>query len=127
MTVTGPASIASAEGKVGVLCVGLGAVTSTLIAGVELAPRGMGEPIGLLTQLGTIRLGTRTENRVPLIRDFVSLAQLDDLVFCAWDVFPDDAWVPYCRANSRTTSSLRTFSVPVRGKESTNTTRRGVL
>jgi myo-inositol-1-phosphate synthase len=51
----------------------------------------MGEPIGSLTQLGTIRLGTRTENRVPLIRDFVSLAQLDDLVFGAWDVFPDDA------------------------------------
>ncbi len=98
MTVTGPASIAPAEGKLGVLCVGLGAVTSTLIAGVELARRAMGEPIGSLTQLGTIRLGTRTENRVPLIRDFVSLAQLDDLVFGAWDVFPDDAYVSASRA-----------------------------
>jgi myo-inositol-1-phosphate synthase len=98
MTATGPASITPAEGKLGVLCVGLGAVTSTLIAGVELARRGMGEPIGSLTQLGTIRLGTRTENRVPLIRDFVSLAQLDDLVFGAWDVFPDDAYVSASRA-----------------------------
>ena len=93
MTTTGPTAIAPADGKLGVLCVGLGAVTSTLIAGVELARRGMAEPIGSLTQLGTIRLGTRTENRVPLIRDFVSLAQLDDLVFGAWDVFPDDAYV----------------------------------
>jgi myo-inositol-1-phosphate synthase len=98
MTATGPASVAPAEGKLGVLCVGLGAVTSTLIAGVELARRGMSEPIGSLTQLGTIRLGTRTENRVPLIRDFVSLAQLDDLVFGAWDVFPDDAYVAASRA-----------------------------
>ena len=98
MTATGPASVAPAEGKLGVLCVGLGAVTSTLIAGVELARRGLGEPIGSLTQLGTIRLGTRTENRVPLIRDFVSLAELDDLVFGAWDVFPDDAYVSASRA-----------------------------
>ena len=98
MTATEPAAIAPAEGKLGVLCVGLGAVTSTLIAGVELARHGMGEPIGSLTQLGTIRLGTRTENRVPLIRDFVSLAQLDDLVFGAWDVFPDDAYVSASRA-----------------------------
>src|SRR5258708_16507260 len=68
------------------------------MAGVELARGGMGEPIGSLTQLGTIRLGTRTENRVPLIRDFVSLAHLDDLVFGAWDVFPDDAYVSASRA-----------------------------
>jgi myo-inositol-1-phosphate synthase len=98
MTATPPASITPAEGKLGVLCVGLGAVTSTLIAGVELARRGMGEPIGSLTQLGAIRLGTRTEKRVPLIREFVPLAQLDDLVFGAWDVFPDDAYVSASRA-----------------------------
>src|SRR5919109_1347415 len=98
MTTTSPTSIAPAEGKLGVLCVGLGAVTSTLIAGVELARRGMGEPIGSLTQLGAIRLGTRTEHRVPLIRDFVPLADLDDLVFGAWDVFPDDAYVSASRA-----------------------------
>ena len=98
LTATGPVSIAPAEGKLGVLCVGLGAVTSTLIAGVELARRGMGEPIGSLTQLGTIRLGTRTEHRVPLIHDFVPLAQLDDLVFGRWDPFPDDAYVAASRA-----------------------------
>src|SRR5215207_7573186 len=98
MTATPPTSITPAEGKLGVLCVGLGAVTSTLIAGVELARRGMGEPIGSLTQLGTIRLGTRTEHRVPPIRDFVPLAQLDHLVFGAWDVFPDDAYVSASRA-----------------------------
>jgi myo-inositol-1-phosphate synthase len=98
MTATGPVSIAPAEGKLGVLCVGLGAVTSTLVAGVELARRGMGEPIGSVTQLGTIRLGTRTEKRVPLIRDFVPLAGLDDVVFGAWDVFPDDAYVAASRA-----------------------------
>ncbi|MCZ7528495.1 MAG: inositol-3-phosphate synthase [Acidimicrobiia bacterium] len=93
-----PSSIAPAEGRLGVLCVGLGAVTSTLIAGVELARRGMGEPIGSLTQMGTIRLGKRTEGRVPLLRDFVPLASLEDLVFGAWDPFPDDAYVSACRA-----------------------------
>src|ERR687898_383147 len=98
MTPPPPASIAPVEGKLGVLCVGLGGVTSTLIAGVELARRGMAEPIGSLTQLGAIRLGARTQNRVPPIRDFVPLAQLDDLVFGAWDVFPDDAYVSASRA-----------------------------
>jgi myo-inositol-1-phosphate synthase len=80
------------------LTVGLGAVSSTLMAGVELARRGMAEPIGSLTQMGTIRLGKRTEDRVPLIRDFVPLADLDDLVFGAWDPFPDDAYVAAQRA-----------------------------
>ncbi|MFN8036836.1 MAG: inositol-3-phosphate synthase [Acidimicrobiia bacterium] len=91
-------TIAPAEGKLGILCVGLGAVTSTFIAGVELARRGLGEPIGSLTQMGTIRLGKRTENRVPLIKDFVPLAGLDDIVFGAWDPFPDDAYVAATRA-----------------------------
>jgi len=91
-------SIAPADGKLGILCVGLGAVTSTLIAGVELARRGLGEPIGSLTQMGTIRLGKRTEDRVPLIRDFVPLANLNDIVFGAWDPFPDDAFVAASRA-----------------------------
>jgi myo-inositol-1-phosphate synthase len=95
---TAPTPIAPAEGKLGVLCVGLGAVTSTLIAGVELARRGLGEPIGSVTQMGTIRLGTRLERRVPLIRDFVPLADLDDIVFGAWDPFPDDAYVAAIRA-----------------------------
>ncbi len=95
---TGPTPIAPADGKLGVLCVGLGAVTSTLIAGVALARKGLGEPVGSLTQMGTIRLGKRTDNRVPLIKDFVPLAQLDDLVFGAWDPFPDDAFVAAQRA-----------------------------
>ena len=85
-------SIAPAKGKLGVLCVGLGAVASTFIAGVELARRGKARPIGSLTQLATIRLGKRTENRTPLIRDFVPLAGLGDLVFGAWDPIPDNAY-----------------------------------
>ena len=91
-------TVAPAEGRLGVLIVGLGAVSSTLIAGVELAKRGMAAPIGSLTQMATIRLGKRTENRVPLIKDFVPLAQLDDIVWGAWDPFPDDAYVAATRA-----------------------------
>lgn len=87
-----PRQIAPAEGRLGVLCVGLGAVASTFIAGVENARRGRGAPIGSLTQMATIRLGRRTEGRAPLIRDFVPLAALDDLVFGAWDPIPDDAY-----------------------------------
>jgi myo-inositol-1-phosphate synthase len=82
-----------ADGRLGVLCVGLGAVATTFIAGVELIRRGMGEPVGSLTQLGTVRLGRRDEGRSPMIKDLVPLAALDDLVFGAWDVFPDDAYV----------------------------------
>jgi myo-inositol-1-phosphate synthase len=91
-------SIAPADGKLGVLTVGLGAVATTLIAGVELAKRGQGLPIGSMTQMGTIRLGKRTENRTPLIKDFVPLARLEDIVWGAWDVFPDDAYVSATRA-----------------------------
>ena len=81
-----------AKGKLGVLCVGLGAVASTFIAGVELARRGKGKPVGSLTQLGTIRLGKRTDARSPFIKDFVPLATLDDLVFGAWDPVPDNCY-----------------------------------
>ncbi|HET7585980.1 MAG TPA: inositol-3-phosphate synthase [Gemmatimonadaceae bacterium] len=70
---------------------GLGAVATTFMAGAESVRRGLTEPIGSLTQLATIRLGKRTENRAPRIRDFVPLASLDDLVFGAWDPIPDDA------------------------------------
>ena len=83
--------IAPAQGKLGVLCVGLGAVATTFIAGVENIRRGSARPIGSVTQMGTIRLGKRTEKRAPLIREFVPLAGLDDLVFGAWDPVPDDA------------------------------------
>jgi myo-inositol-1-phosphate synthase len=81
-----------AEGKLGVLLVGLGAVATTFIAGVEHVRRRRGKPIGSLTQMGTIRLGKRTERRSPPIREFVPLAELDDLVFVAWDPIPDDAY-----------------------------------
>ena len=84
--------IAPAKGKLGVLCVGLGAVATTFIAGVELVRRGKAKPIGSLTQMGHIRLGKRTEGRMPLIKDFVPLADLDDLVFGAWDPVPDNAY-----------------------------------
>ena len=80
------------------LTVGLGAVATTLIAGTELARRGMGSPFGSLTQMATIRLGKRTDQRTPLIRDFVPLAGLDDIVFGAWDLFPDDAYTAAARA-----------------------------
>ncbi|MFM2072572.1 MAG: hypothetical protein RLZZ623_2835, partial [Actinomycetota bacterium] len=91
-------TIAPATGRLGVLTVGLGAVASTLIAGVELVKRGQSLPIGSLTQMGTIRLGKRTDNRSPLVKDFVPLARLEDIVWGAWDVFPDDAYVAASRA-----------------------------
>ena len=73
---------------VGVLCVGMGAVATTFIAGVENVRRGAARPIGSVTQMGTIRMGKRTDKRAPLIREFVPLAALDDLVFGAWDRSP---------------------------------------
>ncbi len=84
--------IEPAAGRLGVLTVGLGAVASTFVAGVELVRRGLAEPVGSLTQMGTIRLGKRTQGRAPLIRDFVPLAGIDQLVFGAWDPIPDTAY-----------------------------------
>ncbi len=84
--------IAPATGKLGVLLVGLGAVSTTFVAGVEAIKRDISKPIGSLTQMGTIRLGKRTDKRIPLIRDFVPLAGLDDLVFGAWDIFEENAY-----------------------------------
>ncbi len=85
-------TIAPASGKLGVLMPGMGAVATTVMAGVEAIKAGIGAPIGSLTQMGTIRLGKRTDGHSPLIKDFVPLAGLDDLVFGGWDVFPDDAY-----------------------------------
>jgi myo-inositol-1-phosphate synthase len=87
-----PARIAPADGKLGVLMPGIGAVSTTFIAGVESVKRGLGLPIGSLTQLGTVRLGKRTEGRSPKIRDFVPLARLEDLEFGGWDIFEDNAY-----------------------------------
>src|ERR671924_1058517 len=91
-------AIQPAAGRLGILTVGLGAVASTFFAGVELIRRGAASPIGSLTQMGTIRLGKRTEGRSPLIKDFVPLASLDDLVFGAWDPVPDDAYTAAVKA-----------------------------
>jgi myo-inositol-1-phosphate synthase len=86
-----PTNIDPAKGKLGVLLVGMGAVATTTIAGVLLARRGLALPIGSLTQLGTIRLGKRTEGRAPPIRELVPLTELADIEFGGWDIFPDDA------------------------------------
>ena len=103
--------IAPAQGKLGVLCVGLGAVATTFIAGVENIRRGAAKPFGSLTQMGTIRLGKRTDGRAPLIREFVPLADLKDIVFGAWDPVPDDAYAAARHAAS-TWSRSRTSSRP---------------
>ncbi len=79
-------------GKLGVMTVGMGAVATTFIAGVMSIRKGLSKPIGSLTQMGSIRLGKRTEKRNPLIKDFVELAGLDNLVFGGWDIFPDSAY-----------------------------------
>jgi len=84
--------ITPAKGKLGILTPGMGAVATTFVAGVYAVLQGQGKPIGSLTQMGTIRLGKRTEKRIPLIKDFVSLSELDDLVFGGWDIFTDDMY-----------------------------------
>ncbi len=87
-----PVEIAPAQGKLGILLVGLGAVSTTFIAGVFAVRKGLAKPIGSLTQMGTIRLGKRTDNRTPMLKDFVPLASLDDLVFGGWDIFEDNCY-----------------------------------
>jgi myo-inositol-1-phosphate synthase len=84
--------IKPAEGKLGILTPGMGAVTTTFIAGVEAIKRGMAKPIGSLTQLSAIRLGKRTDNNSPLIKDFVPLAGLQDLEFGGWDIFEENCY-----------------------------------
>jgi myo-inositol-1-phosphate synthase len=84
--------IAPAEGKLGILIPGIGAVSTTFIAGVEAIKRGLGLPVRSLTQLATIRLGKRTDGRSPKIKDFVPFAGLDDLVFGGWDIYEDTAY-----------------------------------
>ncbi len=90
--------IAPANGKLGVMLVGLGAVSTTFVAGVENIRCKKALPIGSLSQIGTIRLGKRDENRSPKIHEFVPLAELEDLVFAAWDPIPDDAYTAAVKA-----------------------------
>jgi myo-inositol-1-phosphate synthase len=92
LTIKHPVRIAPADGKLGVLLPGIGAVSTTFMAGVEAVKRGLGAPIGSLTQLATVRLGKRTDGRAPLIRDFVPLASLSDLEFGGWDIYEDNAY-----------------------------------
>src|SRR5246127_3623823 len=86
------AQIEPAKGKLGIMVVGLGAVATTMIAGVEAVRRGLAKPIGSLTQKGTVRLGKRTDNKSPLLKEFVPLADLNDIVFTGWDIFEDNVY-----------------------------------
>jgi myo-inositol-1-phosphate synthase len=104
--VSSPSTIKPATGKLGILTPGLGAVATTFIAGVEAVRRGQSKPIGSLSQMATIRLGKRTENRSPLIKDFVPLANLGDVVFGAWDPIADDAYTAAKKAGVLTPQDL---------------------
>src|SRR5664279_3258294 len=85
--------VAPAKGKLGIMIPGMGAVATTFVAGVEAVRKGIAAPIGSVTQMGTIRLGKRTDGRSPKVKDFVPLAGLDDLVFTGWDIFEDNMYV----------------------------------
>jgi myo-inositol-1-phosphate synthase len=102
-----PAKIASPKGKLGILTPGMGAVSTTFMAGVELVRNGKAQPVGSLTQLGTIRLGKRTDNNSPQIKKFVPLADLDDLVFGGWDIFKDNAYEAASNAGVLSPEDLR--------------------
>jgi len=90
--------IAPAKGKLGVMIPGMGAVATTFVAGVEAVRKKLAAPIGSLTQMGTVRLGKRTEGRSPKIKEFVPLAGLDDMVFTGWDIFEDDMYAAASKA-----------------------------
>jgi len=100
-----PVNIAPAQGKLGVLLVGLGAVSTTTIAGVLAIRKGLSQPIGSLTQMGTIRLGKRTEGRSPKINEVVPLSGLDDLVFGGWDIFQEDCYSGFARGRPSSIST----------------------
>ncbi|MEP6962778.1 MAG: inositol-3-phosphate synthase, partial [Acidobacteriota bacterium] len=105
--------IAPATGKLGILIPGLGAVSTTFIAGVEAIKRGLAQPIGSLTQLSTIRLGKRTDNRSPMIKDFVPLAGLNDLVFGGWDIYEDTAYASAVNAQVLDKTQLEQLKEPL--------------
>jgi myo-inositol-1-phosphate synthase len=105
--------IAPAEGKLGILVPGMGAVTTTFIAGLEAIKRGLAKPIGSLTQLGTVRLGKRTEGRSPAIRDFVPLAGINDIEVACWDIFEDNAYEAAVKAGVLEMSLLEQVKEPM--------------
>lgn len=105
--------IAPAGGKLGVLIPGMGAVATTFIAGVEAVKRGLGVPIGSLTQLGTIRLGKRTDNNAPKIKDFVPLTPLECLTFGTWDIFEDNGFEAAVHAQVLEPSLLEQLKEPL--------------
>src|SRR3954453_12428619 len=84
--------IQAPKGKLGIMIPGMGAVATTFVAGVEAVRKGIAAPIGSLTQMGTIRLGKRTDGRSPKVKEFVPLANLNDMVFTGWDIFEDDMY-----------------------------------
>lgn len=106
-------AIQEPQGKLGVLLVGLGAVSTTFIAGVEAIKKGLVEPIGSLAQMGTIRLGKRTEHRSPHIKAFVPLAEMKDLIFGAWDIFPDTAYQAAVKARVLEPALLEEVRAPL--------------
>ena len=93
-----PTNISAPKGKLGILLPGMGAVATTFMAGVELVRKKKAVPVGSLTQMGTIRLGKRTEGRSPKIKDFIPLARLEDIVFGGWDIFPDSSYQAAAKA-----------------------------
>ncbi len=105
--------IAPAEGKLGVLIPGMGAITTTLIAGVEAIKRGMSAPIGSLTQMSAIRLGKRTDNNSPKIKDFVPLTPLEDLTFGTWDIYEENAYDAALTAGVLDKSTLEKLKEPL--------------
>ncbi|HEX4851482.1 MAG TPA: inositol-3-phosphate synthase, partial [Puia sp.] len=106
--------VQKADGKLGILIPGLGAVATTLIAGVEAIKKGLAQPIGSLTQMGNIRLGKRTENRSPLIKEFVPLTDLEDIVFGGWDVYEDNVFEAASNAKVLEPSLLKAIEPELR-------------
>ena len=107
-----PKNIPAPKGKLGILLPGMGAVATTFMAGVELVRKKKATPVGSLTQMGTIRLGRRTDGRSPKIKDFVSLARLEDIVFGGWDIFPDSSYEAAARGEIPTIRIGRLLKVP---------------
>jgi len=105
--------IAPAQGKLGILIPGMGAVTTTLIAGVEAIKRGLSAPIGSVTQMSTIRLGKRTDNNSPRIKDFVPLANLHDLTFGCWDIYDDNCYQAALHAGVLDKNTVETLREPL--------------